>query len=59
MYMGTRLVKSTLGPSPGAIPTSGTVQPARQAATALTRSTAEAFPSGPLRITVLIPMPYS
>jgi hypothetical protein len=58
MYMGTRLVKSTIGPSPGPIPTSGAVELHGARFRAFT-FTAEAFPSGPLRITVLIPIPYS
>jgi hypothetical protein len=58
MYMGKRLVKSTVGPSPGAIPTSGTVQLHGSTFRAFT-FTAKAFPSGPLRITVLIPIPYT
>jgi hypothetical protein len=58
MYMGSKLVKSTLGPSPGAIPTSGAVSVRGKSYRAYT-FTAQAFPSGPLRITVLIPMPYS
>lgn len=58
MYMGTSLVKSTLGPSPGPIPTSGRVNYRGKHYRAYT-FTAKAFPSGPLRITVLIPMPYS
>jgi hypothetical protein len=58
MYMGSRLVKSTLGPSPGPIPTSGSLRYRGKRLRAYT-FTAEAFPSGPLRITVLIPMPYS
>jgi hypothetical protein len=58
MYMGSKLVKSTLGPSPGAIPTSGPVRVRGRSYRAYT-FTARAFPSGPLRITVLIPLPYS
>jgi hypothetical protein len=58
MYMGGKLVKSTLGPSPGPIPTSGPVTYRGKSSRAYT-FTAEAFPSGPLRITVLIPMPYT
>jgi hypothetical protein len=58
MYMGSRLVKSTLGPSPGPIPTSGPASYRGKRFRAYTFD-AEAFPSGPLRITVLIPMPYS
>jgi hypothetical protein len=58
MYMGKRLVKSTVGSSPGPIPTSGPVRLGAGTFSAYT-FTAEAFPSGPLRITVLIPIPYS
>ncbi len=58
MYMGGRLVKSTLGPSPGTIPTSGPLSYRGRSFQAYTFG-AEAFPSGPLRITVLIPTPYS
>ena len=58
MYMGAKLVKSTLGPSPGTIPTSGPVRVRGRSYRAYT-FTARAFPAGPLRITVLIPLPYS
>ena len=58
MYMGARLVKSTLGPSPGTIPTSGPLSYRGKSFRAYTFN-AKAFPSGPLRITVLIPIPYS
>jgi hypothetical protein len=58
MYMGSRLVKSTIGPSPGPIPTSGRLSRAGKSYRAYTFN-GKAFPSGPLRITVLIPMPYS
>ncbi len=58
MYMGSKLVKSTLGPAPGAIPASGRVSVRGKSYRAYTFA-AQAFPSGPLRITVLIPMPYS
>jgi hypothetical protein len=58
MYMGSRLVKSTLGPSPGPIPQSGPVSFRGRSFRAYTFDAA-AFPSGPLRITVLIPLPYS
>ena len=58
MYMGSRLVKSTIGLSPGPIPTSGPVSLHGKHFRAYT-FTAKAFLSGPLRITVLIPMPYS
>jgi hypothetical protein len=58
MYMGPRLVKSTIGASPGPIPTSGPVSVHGKSYRAYTFD-AKAFPSGPLRITVLIPLPYS
>lgn len=58
MYSGSRVVKSTLGPSPGAIPPSGPLSYRGQSFRAYTFN-AEAFPSGALRITVLIPTPYS
>jgi hypothetical protein len=58
MYMNGKLVKSTLGASPGTIPTTGPVRYAGKSFRAYT-FLAEAFPSGPLRITVLIPLPYS
>lgn len=58
MYMRGKLVKSTLGASPGTIPTSGPVRVRGKSYRAYT-FTAQAFPSGPLRITVLIPLPYS
>lgn len=58
MYMGNRLVKSTVGSSPGPIPTDGAFQLDGRSFRCYTFK-AEAFPSGPLRITVLIPMPYS
>ena len=57
MYMGQRLVKSTLGPSPGPIPASGRVRVHGKTYRAYTFH-GKAFPSGPLRITVLIPLPY-
>jgi hypothetical protein len=58
MYTGPRLVKSTIGPSPGPIPASGPVTVHGKSYRAYTFD-AKAFPSGPLRITVLIPLPYS
>ncbi|HEY1450465.1 MAG TPA: hypothetical protein VGF47_05885 [Solirubrobacteraceae bacterium] len=58
MYMGSHLVKSTVGYSPGPVPSSGPVSLHGRNYRAYT-FTAEAFPSGPLRITVLIPLPYS
>ncbi len=58
MYMGPRLVKSTVGNPPGPVPASGPVSLHGRSYRAYTFR-AEAFPSGPLRITVLIPLPYS
>jgi hypothetical protein len=58
MYMGTRLVKSTLAGSPDSVPQSGPWSYRGKSYSAYTFK-AEAFPSGPLRITVLIPLPYS
>ena len=58
MYMGTRLVKSTLGAAPGPIAASGPVSYRGKSFSAYTFN-AKAFPSGPLRITVLIPIPYT
>ncbi len=58
MYMGSRLVKSTLGDAPGTIPTNGAFTRAGKRYRLFTFA-AKAFPSGPLRITVLIPTPYS
>jgi hypothetical protein len=58
MYMGGKLVKSTIGYSPGTVPTSGLFSHAGKSYRAYTFD-AQAFPSGPLRITVLIPLPYS
>jgi hypothetical protein len=58
MYMGGKLVKSTIGYSPGTVPNSGPFSYAGKTYRAYTFD-AQAFPSGPLRITVLIPLPYS
>jgi hypothetical protein len=58
MYMGSQLVKSTIGVSPGAVPTRGAFSYRGKDYRAYTLY-AKAFPSGPLRITVLIPIPYS
>jgi hypothetical protein len=62
MYMGgpdhPKLVKNSLGPSPGAVPASGsyTYRGTRYRVHTLN---ATAFPNGPLTIRVLIPIPYS
>jgi hypothetical protein len=57
MYMGSQLVKNSLGPMPGAVPTGGTYHYRGQAFRVFTLQV-KAFPSGPLRIVVLIPIPY-
>jgi hypothetical protein len=63
MYMephpGTpQLVKNSLGPNPGQVPTKGRYSYKGQSFRVLTIE-AEAFPSGPLHIRVLVPIPYS
>jgi hypothetical protein len=58
MYMGSQLVKNSLGPSPGAVPANGTYRYRGRTFRVLTLH-AQAFPSGPLRIVVLIPIPYA
>jgi len=58
MYAGSRLVKSTVGPVPGTVPASGSLRYRGQSFRLYTFY-AKAFPSGRLRITVLIPIPYS
>ena len=61
MYMGanhTRLVKNSLGPNPGTVPASGAYTYHGRNFRVITVN-AEAFPSGPLLIRVLVPIPYS
>jgi hypothetical protein len=59
MYMrGSELVKNSLGPVRGAIPASGSYQYRGHTFRVFTLD-ASAFPSGPLTIHVLIPIPYS
>jgi len=63
MYMNLNpahptLVKNSLGPSPGPVPASGLYH-YRGRTFAVFTLHAQAFPSGPLRIAVLIPIPYS
>jgi hypothetical protein len=63
MYMRSpsgvpRLVKNSLGPAPGRVPASGSYTYRGQAFSVFTVN-ATAFPSGPLTIRVLVPMPYS
>lgn len=61
MYMAgpdsPRLVKNSLGPEPGQVPVSGPYTYHGRQFQVYTLH-AEAFPSGPLRIAVLIPIPY-
>jgi len=58
MYMGSRLVKNSLGPNPGRVPASG-LYTYRGRKFRVVTIHATAFPSGPLSIRVLIPIPYS
>jgi hypothetical protein len=58
MYMGSQLVKNSLGPAPGKVPASGIYHYRGRTFRVYTLH-AQAFPSGPLRIVVLIPIPYS
>jgi hypothetical protein len=61
MYMGSHLVKDSLGPNPnlgpGAVPAHGAFHYRGHTFRVFTLH-ATAFPSGPLRIVVLIPLPY-
>jgi len=58
MYMrGTQLVKNSLGPEPGTPPASGSYRYRGRTFRVFTIH-AEAFPSGPLLIRVLVPIPY-
>ena len=58
MYMGAQLVKNSLGPTPGTPPPSGSYRYQGRTYRVFTIH-AQAFPSGPLRIVVLVPLPYS
>jgi hypothetical protein len=58
MYMNSRLVKNSLGPAPANVPATGSYRYRGRTFRVFTLH-AEAFPSGPLRIVVLIPIPYS
>jgi hypothetical protein len=53
-----QLVKNSLGPSPGSVPPSGRYEYRGRSFRVFTVN-ARTFPSGPLTIRVLIPMPYS
>ncbi len=58
MHMGGKLVMSSLGAAPPHVPPQGPFHFRRHAYRVFTLD-ATAFPSGALRITVLIPVPYS
>ena len=60
VIMRTRagIVKNDLGPDPGRVPTSGSFSYRGEHFRVYT-FTATAFPSGPLTIQVLVPIPYS
>ncbi len=58
IYMGSRLVKNSLGPAPGTVPATGSYHYRGRTFRVFTLH-AEAFPSGPLTIRVLVPIPYS
>jgi hypothetical protein len=58
MRMGSQLVKNSLGPNPGAVPLSGSYSYRGHRFRVFT-VTATAFPSGPLQIQVLVPIPYT
>ncbi len=61
MYMNPahpQLVKNSLGPAPGKVPASGAYHYRGRTFRVYTLH-AQAFPSGPLRIVLLIPIPYS
>jgi hypothetical protein len=58
MYMGNTLVKNSLGPAPGSVPASGPYTYRGRSFRVFTLD-ATAFPSGPLRVRVLVPIPYA
>ena len=58
MYMNSKLVKNSLGPNPGQVPAGGSYQYRGHSFRVFTVR-ATAFPSGPLVIRVLVPIPYS
>jgi hypothetical protein len=58
MRIRNKLVMSSLGPAPPPAPSEGSYRYRGRAYRVFTLN-ATAFPSGPLRITVLIPIPYS
>jgi hypothetical protein len=58
MYMGEALVKNSLGPSPGSVPETGSYSYRGRRFRTFTLNVS-AFPSGPLHIRVLVPVPYT
>ncbi len=58
MYMGPRLVKNSLGPAPGTPPADGSYSYRGRPFRVFTLHV-RAFPSGPLRIQVLVSIPYA
>jgi hypothetical protein len=58
MWMGSQLVKNSLGPDPGAVPDSGSYRYRGRSFRVFTIA-ASAFPAGPLRVQVLVPIPYT
>ncbi len=58
MTMAGQLVKNSLGPAPGAVPATGSYRYQGRSFRVFTIA-ATAFPAGPLRIQVLVPIPYS
>ncbi len=58
MYMNGQIVKNSLGPSPGDPPASGSYS-YRGGRYRVFTVNAAAFPSGPLTIRVLVPIPYT
>jgi hypothetical protein len=58
MYMHDKLVKNSLGPAPGKVPASGAYSYRGRSFRVFTVD-ATAFPSGPLTIRVLVPVPYA
>jgi hypothetical protein len=58
MYAGQKLVKNSLGPAPGAVAETGSYTYRGGLFRTFTLH-ASAFPSGPLLIRVLVPIPYT
>lgn len=58
MYMDGELVKNSLGPAPGAVPPSGRYEYRGRTYRVFTMRLS-AFPSGPLLVRGLVPVPYS